>query len=132
MMGLNFFYAKHKHRMWKMHLKAFLLDLEDFEENRIVSSKDCRLGQWIQAVPADVAEEFNEWDRFLELHEKIHAIVKEIPDLKKKKKIDEAFQKIQELDENSNQLIGILDRFEEQFRDRESNEVPVDEKEENQ
>lgn len=111
-MELNFFYAKHKHKMWKMRLKAFLLGLEDFDENKITSSDDCDLGKWINEYAKEAYKDFPEMEELIQIHDKIHEIVKEIPTLKKKNKLQEANQKYELLKKESDRLLQKLGKIE--------------------
>jgi len=111
-MELNFFYAKHKHKMWKMHLKAYLLGLDDFDEKRIVSSKDCELGKWINAFAKNKYKGHPELSNLIRLHDNIHQIVIDIPDLKKQGKVDEAYKKLHLLENESAKFIAILEALE--------------------
>ena len=108
-MELNFFYAKHKHRMWKMKLKAFLLDLDELEESQITSSDNCILGQWINNYGWEAFKDYPEMEKFVNLHENIHQIVSTMPDLKRNNKHQEAWKKLQELEQESDKLIDLLD-----------------------
>ena len=46
-MRLDFFYAKQKHRMWKIRVRAYLLDIDSFDKNKIKDHHSCDLGKWI-------------------------------------------------------------------------------------
>lgn len=112
-MELNFFYAKHKHRMWKMKLKAYLLDLDDLDEKEIISSNDCILGQWINEYGWETYKEHPEMKEFVNLHEKIHDIVSEMPTLKKANKLQLAREKFEILEQESDKLIHLLEQIQE-------------------
>lgn len=110
-MELNFFYAKHKHRMWRMKLKAFLLDLDDLDEKEIISSNDCILGKWINEYGWETYKDYPEMKEFVDLHERIHEIVKEMPDLKRANKLKEAQKKYEQLESESDKLIALLEKI---------------------
>ncbi|MCF8334957.1 MAG: CZB domain-containing protein [Bacteroidales bacterium] len=131
-MELNFFYAKHKHRMWKMKLKAFLLGLDELDENKIVSSDSCILGQWINNYGWEAYKEYPEMKKFVDLHEKIHQIVRDIPGLKKKNKLEEARNKFKELDKESDKLIELLDILQQKEKQKEEQKEKTEEKQEEQ
>ena len=111
-MELNFFYAKHKHKMWKMHLKAYLLDIDDIDEKRIVSSNDCELGKWINGFAINKYKDNPDLEQLIQIHNKIHVIVKDIPRLKKKGEIEKAQENYNNLEKESQRLIKILETFE--------------------
>ena len=120
-MELNFFYAKHKHRMWRMKLKAFLLDLDDLSEKEITSSNDCILGKWINEYGWEAYKDHPEMKEFVDLHERIHDIVSEMPNLKKANKLKEAQKKYEQLERESDELINLLEKLQEKEEAKEKN-----------
>ncbi|MFP4620474.1 MAG: CZB domain-containing protein [Bacteroidales bacterium] len=112
-MELNFFYAKHKHRMWRMKLKAYLLDLDDLDEREIISSNDCILGKWLNEYGWEAYKDYPEMKEFVDLHEKIHEIVSEMPKLKKANKLKKADEKYRQLEQESDTLINLLEKIQE-------------------
>jgi len=123
-MELNFFYAKHKHRMWRMKLKAFLLDLDDLREQEIISPNDCILGKWINEYGWDAYKDYPEMKEFVDLHNKVHEIVGEIPALKKANKKKEADEKYKQLEQESDKLINLLEKIQEKEENKEQNLEP--------
>ena len=123
-MELNFFYAKHKHRMWRMKLKAFLLDLDDLREQEIISPNDCILGKWINEYGWDAYKDYPEMKKFVNLHNKVHEIVGEIPALKKANKMKEADKKYKQLEQESDKLINLLEKIQEKEENKEQNLEP--------
>gem|GEM_PF-2051653 len=115
-MELNFFYAKHKHRMWKMKLKAYLLGLDDLDENKIVSDQECELGQWINQVGWEAYKHHPEMQQLVDKHQLIHQVVEEIPKLKKTGDLQKATNQYNRLEEESDKLIGLIEAIEEKSK----------------
>jgi hypothetical protein len=93
-------------------MKAFLLDIEDFEADKVAKHTDCMLGKWIYNEAIHVYKENQNFIALESTHQELHRVIVEIILAKKLDKIDEAQKKLSELDQLSGNILGLLDALE--------------------
>lgn len=111
-MKLDFFIAKQHHRMWMINMKAFLLDIEDFEADKVAKHTDCMLGKWIYNEAIHFYKENQNFIALESIHQELHSVIVEIILAKKLGKFDEAQNKLSVLDQLSTNILGLLDELE--------------------
>lgn len=116
-MELNFFFAKQKHRMYKIHLKAFLIGLDQdlSDEIKDKDSTTCQLGQWIKQNANSKLSNFQEFKELAELHDKFHEKANTIITFKKEDQILEAKEEFKKLENISDTLLYLLTEIEKQI-----------------
>ena len=112
-MTLDFFLAKQKHKLWLIKVRAYLLNIQSFNLNEAISHTDCELGKWIYNFGFETYKDIDEMVELEEIHLNLHAIVRQIIELKNDNKIEEAFVKFEELKRVSNAIIYLLNKLEE-------------------
>jgi len=112
-MNLDFFLIKQKHRMWCLKMKAYLLDIQEFDEERVISHSACDLGKWLSEVALPNYGNLPEIVELDTIHKIFHDTVKQIVMLKKQGFIHEAYIEFTNLKNTSESIIKWLDTIEE-------------------
>lgn len=77
-MNLDFFLAKQKHHMWKIQLKAFLLDLQDMSADQATDHTQCDLGKWLYGFGLEEYGDLKEMADLEKEHQQLHRMVRDI------------------------------------------------------
>ena len=108
-MNIDFYLAKHKHLMWKIRLKAFLIGLKDMEEKQVVSHHDCDLGKWLDNFAMNEYKNIEELKKLEKLHIKMHNVVADIIRVKNENNMEEACKLYKMMKAYSDNIIALLD-----------------------
>jgi len=123
-MKINFFYAKQKHRMWKIRIRAFLMDIDDLENIEIKSHKSCELGIWIEKYAKKEFSGSSYLAGLVESHEGVHDAIKEVLVLRKKNQPKKAWEAFEKLEIASVEVINYLDKLKQSFNNtKEENQI---------
>lgn len=111
-MVLDYFIAKQKHRMWMINMKAYLLDLEDFDASKVASHTNCDLGKWIYGYGINVFKNNSEFEELEKIHQVLHETILTIINLKESNNLKEANLEFNKLEDVSNKILYLLDKIE--------------------
>lgn len=109
--GFDFSGAKQKHLTWKMKIRSFLDGKRTMLQGEALSHNECELGQWLFSVGL---RKFGKSPLMIELdqkHQKLHALVKQILDLKRVGKTEEAEEAYSVLLQTSDRIVSLLDEL---------------------
>ena len=120
-MILDFFGAKHKHLIWTIKLKAYLLDIQDIRIEEAISHKSCLLGQWIYEFGLEKYKEYPEMLELESVHKELHFNVQSIIELKSNGYLEEAVTNFDNLKKISDRIITLLDKLEEFIESKNKN-----------
>lgn len=109
-MAINFFQAKHKHNMYKIHLHANMLGLDDERDDRFILKKGCEFCKWVSKWLMNDYQSIPEVKRIMEIHEGIHQNAKIII-INKKSNYDKAKREYEKIEKQTKTLFTLLDRI---------------------
>ena len=110
-MQTNFFYTRHKIRMFLIQIKAYMLDIINFDEKRFMSVKNSDLGRWMQKQIIDKVNDDDVIDELMFNLENMHVYAKYII-LNKSKNYTEAKKYYELLKEKARLIYKLLDKIE--------------------
>jgi len=111
-MDINFFYARHRHRLIRLYLKAFLLDLGEFQYRMLSVPDFCELGTWFRESAMIDTKDTTVMKRFSELHKSLNEQIYAVIALKNEGKIDESFNQFKSVDKMTEEIINIINTVE--------------------
>jgi len=104
--------ARMRHLQWKIQVKNFLDGKASITQSQAVDHKQCDLGKWYYSEGKTMYGHIEEIQQFETVHEKLHALVKEIIRLKKFNETDSAKEKYKELVKASGEIFDLLEKAE--------------------
>jgi len=122
--GLDFTAARMAHMEWKRKLRRFLDGKEKMDINQAVSHHDCVLGKWLDNHGMQAHGHRPEMQHLYENHATMHAIIKDVINLKHDNQGVQAEQKFQEVSSLSANIVKDLNHVEEQAADSEPVKTP--------
>jgi hypothetical protein len=112
MSEMNFSLIKLAHRTWRMKLRAFLDGREKIDPKQIASHQDCELGKWLYSTGLSKYSHLNDLKELEKKHKVMHAIVKQVVDLKmagKDKEAEQEFVKVHDAAEGVVSLVTAVE-----------------------
>ena len=109
--AFDFAGAKQKHLAWKSKIRAFLDGKRTMPQGEALSHNECELGQWLFGVGL---RKLGKNPLMIELdqkHQKLHALVKEILELKRAGKVEVAETQYAVLLQTSDRIVSLLDEL---------------------
>lgn len=116
--GFDFSGAKHKHLTWKSKVRAFLDGKRTMLQGEALSHNECELGQWIFSVGLRRLGKNPLMVELDQKHQKLHALVKQILDLKFAGKLEEAEEAYSALLQTSDRIVSLLDELDVSMKNR--------------
>ncbi|MCC6229565.1 MAG: CZB domain-containing protein [Phycisphaerales bacterium] len=110
--GFDFSGAKKKHLTWKMKIRAFLDGKRTMLQGEALSHNECELGQWLFSVGLRMLGKNPLMVELDQKHQKLHALVKQILDLKFAGKVEESEEAYAVLLQTSDRIVSLLDELE--------------------
>ncbi len=104
--------AKSAHRAWKARLRAFLDGKEALSQQEAVSHRHCILGKWYYTDGLERFRHIPEMKTLEEPHAKLHALIKEIIQLRESGLMPEAEAAYQKIVPLSETIVALLDTIE--------------------
>lgn len=104
--------AKAAHLNWKTKIRSFLDGKSTLSEDQAVSHKHCEFGKWYYS---DGLKKFGDIKALKDVeppHEQLHALIREIIQLKKQGDTVSAEKKYRQVAEYSNTIVELLDKTE--------------------
>ncbi|MBL8760815.1 MAG: CZB domain-containing protein [Phycisphaerae bacterium] len=109
--AFDFAGAKQKHLTWKSKIRAFLDGKRTLSPGEALSHNECELGQWLFNVGL---RKLGKNPLMIELdrtHQKLHALVKQILDVKRAGSVEEAEAAYAVLLQTSDRIVSLLDEM---------------------
>jgi methyl-accepting chemotaxis protein len=97
---------------WKQKVKNFLEGKETLTLQQVTDHTQCDLGKWYYASGKKMYGEIAEMKVFEKQHEKLHSLIKEVIELKKKGNNLLAEEKFKEMNKVSDSIFSSLDKIE--------------------
>ena len=104
--------AKAAHLAWKARLRAFLNGQQSISEQQAVSHTDCDFGKWYYSEGLANYGHIPELKEVEKPHAELHKLIKEIVQLKKQNRENDAERAYEHVIELSEQIVGLLDAAE--------------------
>ncbi|MFI5089321.1 MAG: methyl-accepting chemotaxis protein [Terriglobales bacterium] len=110
--SLDFGRVKMAHRSWRLKLRSFLDGRENIDPAKLASHRGCELGKWIYASGMAAFGHFQEMADLEKRHKDMHALVKQVVELKHAGKASEAEQEFSRVCEAGEEVIALITRVE--------------------
>lgn len=104
--------AKASHLNWKTKIRSYLDGKSTLREDQAVSHKHCEFGKWYYS---DGLKKFGDIKALKDLetpHEQLHALIREVIQLKQQGDIEGAERKYRQVADYSNTIVELLDKTE--------------------
>jgi methyl-accepting chemotaxis protein len=112
--NLDFTRVKMAHRSWRLRLRSFLDGRENLDLKQLASHRDCELGKWIYAHAMSEYGHLHEIQALEKKHQGMHAMVRQVVELKQAGKTKEAEQEFTHVHAAAEEVVGLLSRVEKQ------------------
>ncbi|RMG38654.1 MAG: PAS domain-containing protein [Gammaproteobacteria bacterium] len=109
---LDFFAARTAHLAWRQKIRDFLDGRKALTHAEAVSHRDCVLGKWLYSQGMAQYGHIDEMQTMEKRHERLHAVIREIIDLKEAGRKDQAEQRYQEIESLSGEIVALLQTVE--------------------
>jgi len=103
--------AKADHINWKIRLTSMAMGVESIPDNELVDHTQCRLGKWYYSRGEEQLGDFEAFQQMEHPHARIHELGKDIAALASQGQTSAACQKIDEMDNYSQQLGVHIDKL---------------------
>ncbi len=100
------------HLRWKGRLTRFLDGQEDLDPDKLASPDQCDLGKWLNSPGVRPFAKRPEYSRLIQLHNEMHALVKEVVVLHHSGKCTEARASVPLVGKLSNEVVAALSGLE--------------------
>ena len=108
--------AKVAHNMWKLKLMKFLEGDLEMDPSELVDHTQCYLGKWYYTTGQEHCGHLQTFKDIEQPHIELHALAREIYNLKQEGKIEEAKQKLIKVKEVAEKIVSNLDRLKSECR----------------
>ena len=104
----DFFAARTAHLAWRQRIRDFLDGAKGLTHDEAVSHRDCALGKWLYSNGLKQYGHFEDMQVMEKEHEKLHAVIREIIELKNKGQDDRAETKYKDIESLSGKIVSLL------------------------
>lgn len=112
--SLDFSRVKMAHKSWRLKLRTFLDGRENIDPKKLASHRDCELGKWIYADGLAAYGHLHEMVDVEKKHRDMHALVKQVVQLKHSGKVSEAEQEFSRVCDAAEKVVALINRVEAQ------------------
>jgi methyl-accepting chemotaxis protein len=110
--SVDFARVKMAHRSWRLKLRGFLDGREDLDHKKLASHKDCELGKWIYSEGQRKYSHLHDLDALEKKHQAMHAMVKQVVELKHAGKTREAEEEFTRVANSAEEVVALLENVE--------------------
>ncbi len=110
--AFDFFSARTAHMAWRQKIRDFLDGKKALTHEEAVSHRDCALGKWLYSAGLATYGHVEEMQVLEKRHERLHAVIREIIDIKASGEISEAERRFDEVESLSGEIVTLLSRIE--------------------
>ncbi|MFW6191345.1 MAG: methyl-accepting chemotaxis protein [Thiohalospira sp.] len=103
--------VKGDHLMWKIKLAKMILGEESLPEEELTDHHQCRLGKWIDGPGKECYGQSEAFQAMADPHQQVHALGRTIRDLVAEGRIDEATERLEQMEVLSQRLFARLDEL---------------------
>ena len=118
--SIDFARVKMTHRSWRLKLRRFLDGNESIDAGKLGSHRECELGKWIYADAMPNFGHLQNVKRLEQKHKDMHALVKDVVQLKHAGKDKEAEQQFAAVSAAAEEVVALLTKVEKEV----SNSAP--------
>ncbi|MCB1774119.1 MAG: PAS domain-containing protein [Gammaproteobacteria bacterium] len=104
----DFFAARTAHLAWRQRIREFLDGDKSLTHDEAVSHRDCALGKWLYSVGLDSYGHIEDMQVMEKDHEVMHAVIREIIDLKSRGDKQNAEERYLEIERLSGKIVSLL------------------------
>jgi methyl-accepting chemotaxis protein len=104
----DFFAARTAHLAWRQRIRDFLDGAASLSHEEAVSHRDCSLGKWLYGHGLERYGHVEEMGVLESEHERLHAVIREIVDLKHGAEQAAAEKRFEEIDRLSARIVSLL------------------------
>ena len=116
---IDFSLVKSQHYLWNIKLRSFLTDQQThLPEVSFIGAQQCYLGRWLYAQGLMQYSNFTDIFFLEKLHQKLHQSAHKIIQYKMEKKLNLAYQELEDLKKISEELSTVLDKLEQRMSAR--------------
>ena len=112
--SVDFTRVKMAHRSWRLKLRSFLDGRENIDSKGLASHRDCELGKWIYGGGMTAYSHLHQMQDLETKHKDMHALVKQVVELKHAGKASEAEQEFSHVCEAADGVVALITRVEAQ------------------
>jgi len=112
--SVDFARVKMAHRSWRLKLRSFLDGRENIDRKGLASHRDCELGKWIYGGGMASYSHLHEMQELETKHKDMHALVKQVVELKNAGKASEAEQGFSRVCDEAEAVVALITRVEAQ------------------
>ncbi len=106
--SFDFFAARTAHLAWRQKIRDFLDGRKALTHAEAVSHRDCALGKWLYRQGLAQYGHIDDMRTMEKRHERLHAVIREIIDLKEAGRNEEAERRYREIEQLSGEIVGLL------------------------
>ncbi|MDJ0738228.1 MAG: methyl-accepting chemotaxis protein [Gammaproteobacteria bacterium] len=106
--AFDFFAARTAHLAWRQKIRDFLDGEPGLTREEAVSHKDCALGKWLYSEGLARYGQVDDMQTMAHEHEKLHALIREIIDLKQRGNEQQAEARFRDIEELSTNIVALL------------------------
>jgi methyl-accepting chemotaxis protein len=104
----DFFSARTAHLAWRQRIRDFLDGAKTLTHDEAVSHRDCALGKWLYSVGMQQYGQIDDMQVMEREHQTLHAVIREIIDLKQQGRGEQAEQRFGEIEMLSGKIVSLL------------------------
>ena len=104
----DFFAARTAHLAWRQRIRDFLDGAKSLTHEEAVSHRDCALGKWLYSKGLAQYGHIDEMKVMEAEHEKLHAVIREIIDLKHRGNDKQAETRYEDIEALSGKIVALL------------------------
>jgi len=105
---LDFFGARTAHLAWRQRIRDFLDGSRSLTRAEAVSHRDCTLGKWLYSQGMERYGHIEDMQQMEQEHEKLHALIREIIDLKERGNSQAAEARYKDIETLSGLIVSLL------------------------
>ena len=105
---LDFYAARTAHLAWRQKIRDFLDGRQGLTHKEAVSHRDCILGKWLYSSGMKDYGHLDEMQHMEKQHEKMHAIIREIIDMKNSGNAVAAENEFHQVESLSGEIVDLL------------------------
>ena len=110
--AFDFFSARTAHMAWRQKIRDFLDGKKALTHEEAVSHRDCALGKWLYSAGLATYGHVEEMQVLEKRHERLHAVIREIIDIKAASDNGEAERRFGEIEGLSEEIVSLLSLIE--------------------
>lgn len=101
---------------WRLKVRACLTDEGENECHRLTSHRECIIGKWIYSSGMTEHGQLRELRELERKHQQMHFMVKQVTDLKRLGRVQEAELEFQKVRDTADEVVALMDCVEKQVQ----------------